>query len=167
MHIQLRDLRAANGHLDIEQSLELPGLSDTAQVVESAGPVQCTLGADWADHMGHITGQVVVGIRYRCSRCLDPFDAVVRARFEERFTDDAKKADDDVHLFSDTIVLDEYVEQTLHLVLEYAPVCRKDCRGLCPECGENLNQVSCDCPSERIDPRLEVLKDLLSPGQSE
>jgi uncharacterized protein len=40
-------------------------------------------------------------------------------------------------------------------------VCRPDCRGICPECGANLNLKSCRCQEERVDPRLAVLAGLL------
>ena len=47
-----------------------------------------------------------------------------------------------------------------HPVLPFAPLCGKDCKGLCQTCGENLNERTCECKNERIDPRFESLKDL-------
>ena len=41
------------------------------------------------------------------------------------------------------------------------PLCRPDCRGLCPHCGCDLNIEQCDCKDEQLDPRLAVLGDLL------
>jgi uncharacterized protein len=40
-------------------------------------------------------------------------------------------------------------------------LCRPDCRGLCIECGKNLNEGPCDCVVESIDSRLAELKELL------
>jgi uncharacterized protein len=40
-------------------------------------------------------------------------------------------------------------------------VCRTDCRGLCPQCGQNLNETTCNCQAPSIDPRLAVLGKLL------
>ena len=40
------------------------------------------------------------------------------------------------------------------------PLCRKDCAGLCPHCGHNLNQGACGCKLEKADPRLEKLRGL-------
>lgn len=40
-------------------------------------------------------------------------------------------------------------------------LCRPDCRGLCSQCGEDLNNGTCDCAEQNIDPRLEVLRSLL------
>ena len=39
-------------------------------------------------------------------------------------------------------------------------LCKKDCAGLCPTCGKNLNQGKCDCPDDNIDPRWSKLADL-------
>jgi len=41
------------------------------------------------------------------------------------------------------------------------PLCKPDCKGLCPICGNNLNDSLCDHNTETIDPRMEVLKQLL------
>jgi len=47
------------------------------------------------------------------------------------------------------------------VALPMKPLCRPDCKGLCPQCGANLNLESCTCESVKIDPRLALLKDLL------
>lgn len=39
-------------------------------------------------------------------------------------------------------------------------LCSKDCKGLCPSCGTNLNKAECNCKDENIDPRLEAFKNL-------
>lgn len=43
------------------------------------------------------------------------------------------------------------------LALPIKPLCRDDCKGLCPECGENLNSGLCACPTGPTDPRLAAL----------
>ena len=58
--------------------------------------------------------------------------------------------------------LDELVEEELILNLPSKNLCRKDCRGLCPKCGKNLNEGLCGCRSDTIDPRLEVLRQLMN-----
>ena len=37
-------------------------------------------------------------------------------------------------------------------------LCKPDCKGLCSQCGQNLNLGDCGCNQRRIDPRLEVLQ---------
>lgn len=52
------------------------------------------------------------------------------------------------------------VEQ-IWLAFPLRPLCRPDCRGLCSQCGSDLNTETCQCKGESIDPRLEVLRGLL------
>ncbi|MDR3176556.1 MAG: DUF177 domain-containing protein [Desulfovibrio sp.] len=44
------------------------------------------------------------------------------------------------------------------LALPAKPLCRNDCRGLCPVCGKNNNRELCSCANEGADPRLDVLR---------
>lgn len=55
------------------------------------------------------------------------------------------------------------VMDVLSLSLSMKPLCRPDCKGLCPTCGCNLNESSCRCTDEAIDPRLARLEALLQP----
>ena len=56
--------------------------------------------------------------------------------------------------------LSDIVRQAIILAVGMKPLCSEDCRGLCPDCGVNLNKQSCRCASEKIDPRWEGLKKL-------
>ena len=54
--------------------------------------------------------------------------------------------------------LAEVIRQNLTLSLSPSLVCRPDCAGLCPQCGQNRNEGSCDCDTAVIDPRWAALK---------
>ena len=58
----------------------------------------------------------------------------------------------------ETIDLGELVREQFYLVLPMKPLCTEGCRGLCPQCGTNLNRGACDCRGVWQDPRLEGLK---------
>lgn len=62
---------------------------------------------------------------------------------------------------SENFNLDELVYSDVVLDLPAKYLCSEDCRGLCPKCGKNLNYETCTCKDNYIDPRLEVLKQLL------
>ena len=67
--------------------------------------------------------------------------------------------DDDVSYYlGDRIDLGEVVREHVALQLPMKPVCRDDCRGLCPQCGANWNEGTCDCRPDDMDPRLAVLR---------
>ena len=58
----------------------------------------------------------------------------------------------------ETIDLDEILREQLLLALPMYPRCQESCRGLCPVCGVNLNEQSCSCEREEIDPRWVALR---------
>ena len=61
----------------------------------------------------------------------------------------------------DTIDLGELMRDEFYLALPMKPLCRPDCKGLCPMCGVNWNRETCTCKAEWTDPRLDSLKTLL------
>jgi hypothetical protein len=58
--------------------------------------------------------------------------------------------------------LDEQVRDLLFLETERFPLCRPDCKGVCPRCGQDLNVGSCDCMFEAHDSRWKALERLRS-----
>lgn len=52
------------------------------------------------------------------------------------------------------------VEEEIFSLIPLNPLCRQDCRGLCPSCGINKNQQSCTCKENDLDPRWQKLKEL-------
>jgi uncharacterized protein len=53
------------------------------------------------------------------------------------------------------------VREYMLLSVPISPLCRPACLGLCPVCGENLNEISCTHEDDAVDPRLAKLKNLL------
>ena len=58
------------------------------------------------------------------------------------------------------IDLSPLVQEQIILALPTRPLCRESCKGLCPQCGVNLNVQTCTCATVVDDPRLEVLRTL-------
>ena len=59
------------------------------------------------------------------------------------------------------IDIDELIMTDVTLEIPFQLLCREDCKGLCPVCGSDLNEKTCNCTQKQIDPRLEKLKMLL------
>ncbi|MDQ4078894.1 MAG: DUF177 domain-containing protein [Chloroflexota bacterium] len=126
-----------------------------------------------------VTGKLETVLEVNCNRCLEPFDQPVVIELEEEFhpsmdlvtgaslpqgqEDDKATFIDEKHI----IDLTEVVRQDFLLALPTTPLCRAECKGLCPQCGLNLNEGQCDCPTESIDPRWDVLKALLDAEEDE
>ncbi|MES1255524.1 MAG: DUF177 domain-containing protein [Acidobacteriota bacterium] len=123
-----------------------------------------------------LTGTATGVLELVCGRCLEPFTWPVAARFELRYqpqppaaagevTPDLEVAEDDLATAfyeHDQIDLGQLVREQFYLSLPMKPLCQDGCRGLCPECGVNLNRTSCACTHRWDDPRLAVLKTLKS-----
>jgi DUF177 domain-containing protein len=57
-----------------------------------------------------------------------------------------------------TIDLDPIVKEQVLLALPVSVLCRDECKGLCPQCGQDLNEAECGCERKVVDPRLAVLR---------
>lgn len=69
--------------------------------------------------------------------------------------------DDYIEVPDYTLDVDNCVQTDIILNLPVKFLCKEDCKGICPKCGKDLNDGECGCQTEEIDPRLEVLKELL------
>lgn len=118
----------------------------------------------------YVDVQLTTEIELECSRCLKPVSYPVRLERSMEIHEEPETGFEGVLLdgFSyehgvDQLELLPYFEKLVATSLESKPLCRPDCKGLCPTCGRDLNQEACACAQERsIDPRLEKLKELLT-----
>lgn len=116
-------------------------------------------------------GEMKVAVEEECSRCLTLFDDILNGEItlivrtdekESKLTADGDE-DNVVYLKAGEHVVDlrDAVREAIILAIPAKPLCREECRGLCPQCGTNWNEESCDCRSDEVDERWEGLKGLL------
>ncbi len=123
-----------------------------------------------------VTGSVSGRATGACVRCLDPVDRAVGGRFQELFAYADRMAhrhevgdddeDDEHEIVADLIDLENVVRDAVVPTLPFKPVCRKDCPGLCSECGIHL----ADDPGHQHDspdPRWSELSKLLEADPQE
>lgn len=107
-----------------------------------------------------VRGLVEAPWRGVCRRCSKDVDGRSRVRVNERFVDSRGPGDDETYLIEhDFADLAAMVHDAIFLDLPLAPLCREDCRGLCPQCGTDRNEAECDCVAP-IDPRWATLDGL-------
>jgi uncharacterized protein len=110
-----------------------------------------------------------------CSRCLEPLEEKVPIEFEEEFqaTVDvhtghpvSEKPSEDAFLIDaqHTLDLTEAIRQYREASATMQPLCRPDCRGLCPDCGRDLNTGDCNCGQDAMDGRWAALSGLRTSG---
>ncbi len=113
-----------------------------------------------------LRGTVSAPVDQQCASCLEdlPSDRVV-ADVAELFTepsDDVAEADREpgYDITDATIDIETLIRDALAQATPPAPKCRPDCAGLCPSCGTNLNNATCDCGDVIADARWSALSDL-------
>ena len=168
-------------HINVAQLLQATvGTTRDYQVSE---PVDITGDGDARPVQGEVElqrtpGSIVVkgalhtNVELSCSRCLSQFTYEITLNFEEEYIptvdvlsgaplpppEEAGAFTIDGHHVID---LTEAIRQYTVLAIPMKPLCKEECAGLCPSCGQNLNQETCDCPVQEIDPRWSELTKLL------
>jgi uncharacterized protein len=95
-----------------------------------------------------------------CRRCSVAVLGVSDVAVDERFVDHPEPGDEDAYVIeNDFVDLAPMVHDAILLDLPLAPLCREDCAGLCPYCGTDRNEATCDC-SAPVDPRWATLDGL-------
>jgi uncharacterized protein len=166
-------LRLDLARLDRERSLQIEArippddpLWEDFEVV-FVGPVEVRGRASWTG-----SGEVVVRgtlyapLQQECRRCLEPVPVTLSEEITLVFlpaTEPGMEDDGDTRLFEEDAAeldLGQAVREEIILAIDPYVVCRPECKGLCPGCGTNLNEETCNCSAEEPDPRWDALRAL-------
>lgn len=123
-----------------------------------------------------VVGRYQTRVELRCARCLEPVERGLAADFDMLYRPlgvDARgeessisEAETEIGYYKgDGLLLEDVLKELVLLAAPVKAVCRDDCKGLCPQCGLNLNQGQCSCKAQRVDARwaaLQSVKDKLS-----
>ena len=119
-----------------------------------------------------VTGRLETVVALSCTRCLSECRMPVNFEIKEEFCpsidivtgvqlpEEPDQDQDPATLIDERHILDlaEVIRQDLWLSLPSAPICRPDCKGLCPQCGQNRSEDSCHCEAEVADVRWAALQ---------
>lgn len=152
----------------IEKELRLPvDLGD----IKLKEDVQVFLMVSKSGSKVLVEGQFTSVIFLVCSRCLREFSFPIKNNFSMEYTPyrelskekehELKREELDISFYhNDEINIEDLIREQIFLFVPMKPLCKSDCQGICPQCGANLNEMSCGCSSEKIDLRLTPLKKL-------
>jgi uncharacterized protein len=171
MFFHVRDLELRAGRFDVELA---PGQIEFFDPkLRQAGPLKASgtveLSAESISEI-RVAGHVTVEMIADCDRCLEPARLPVDGDFElfyrpvsedlgEETVIDESEAEMGFYE-GDGIELNDVLREYVLLALPMQRVCRPDCQGICPVCGQNRNQQLCACQTESVDDRWEALKNL-------
>lgn len=146
----VRDFDFNLAHAHIPPDLDLHQLSGLAKVTRTPQGLLVQV-------------QVQASYGAECVRCLTSIIQPIKTEFAELYAFTRRAATESgLILPEDGIIdLEPLVREYILLASPIGPLCRPDCKGLCPVCGENRNDTDCGHEPDVGDPRLSQLKDLL------
>lgn len=145
----MRDLRHED-FKEYEALVPSESLGLTYEEVEFIKPLSCSVGLfrQGGDNI-YITTDVNATILVECRRCINPFEVDIATTLGVLFSigDTSSETDEDDERYYDgeTLDISEDVRRALVLEIPTWSLCSETCKGLCPQCGTNLNMTGCSC----------------------
>ena len=126
-------------------------------------PVRITAKAHNRASLVTLSLNCVYGFSRPCDRCGELISGEQSKTFEHRLVQTLvdETNDDYIETPDFTLELDDVVISDIILNYPQKFLCKEDCKGVCQHCGKNLNEGDCGCNKKSIDPRLEILKQLM------
>ncbi len=165
--------------IDFDVALE-PGAVDLGDEAEQEGLLAASGRAEVLhEHRGpkeivsdiRLKGRFQGKFDVKCARCLEPVEVPLEAEYDLIFRPaevDAVSGERSItapeteigYYEGDSLLLEDVLREQVLLSLPVRTLCKPDCKGLCPHCGENRNLNECTCAERETDPRWGALGDL-------
>ena len=114
-----------------------------------------------------VNGMIQFGIRAKCARCLSETELDLQSDVnflltpkDESYTESEEGDLDHDFYEGDTVDISGYLRELIAINIPFNIICGKECRGLCSNCGINLNTASCNCEKNLKKSAFAVLKDI-------
>ena len=152
---------------------EFPPLILTGEEIRFLAPVTVDILLERVGKVFPLKGLINSKISRACGRCLQLVEHSVRVEFELAYVHrndleeigiqvEPGQEPEDYEVFEDRpIEIREIVLENIIMSMPMSFICQPGCKGLCPQCGRDLNQEECNCQPDVIDPRLAILQELL------
>ena len=161
MKLQLISIISNNGAtLNFENDLTFEKTEFLGSVYEFLGPLHVVGKIENISGSLLLTAEVNGKIKSECARCTKPLEFDISFGMRENLVQSEEDAEDAVLLDGTLLDLNETVMKNFYVNVPSKILCSSDCKGLCPHCGANRNEVGCGCEDDNIDPRLAVIDTL-------
>jgi len=177
MILQVSQLHEGENRLEYSTEKSEPLRKLVERLGQAGNPVEGSLKADLQltklEPNYYLRGRLRFVLKPDCSRCAEAFPYPVDHAFElglvhlangkpQRTATLAEESEElDLNWFSDNeLNLGPILEEQFNLSLPTQPLCSPDCRGICQNCGKNLNDGACGCATTKADNPFAVLKNL-------
>jgi len=123
--------------LEIEEDLTPLELElEEAGIVWFTGPIHIKADVSRITNAVTVAAQLSGSLRMTCSRCLNEFDVSLKKDLQLNYPIEKQQRHIDI--------MDDIREEIL-LEYPFKPLCKAQCKGICPQCGVNLNEGKCKC----------------------
>jgi uncharacterized protein len=177
MFIEIKDLET--NPIDFREEYS-PGVIDLGPDLRQVSPLHTEGRADLVEeHHGkhkiiqdiRLRGKLDTSLEADCARCIEPvvhkvsreFDLLYRPLGSDAGRDELSVTDAEAEIGyyqGEGLLLEDAVREQVLLALPLKMICREDCKGLCPQCGKNLNEGDCSCTAPVQDLRWAALKEI-------
>lgn len=145
--------------------------------VSTREPVVVNLRAEKSGRDIRVKGNIKAQLSLSCSRCLEEFPWNLESEFDFVLVAPEKNPQTEKELTPEELDISffdgEYVDvaqitaEQIFLHIPIKTLCDSDCKGLCPQCGVNLNTEQCQCPPQTRTSPFEALKNIKPEKQGE
>lgn len=171
MIIDLALIRLQGKPLRVEREFSPESLALDSEILRLNGPVSASTEIRVTGERVRALGQLEAEVELTCCRCLKTMIRHISKSYRLEYRPDPessqhheeslKYGDLGIGFYhQDKLDLNEVIGEQVLLEIPMNPICRDDCKGLCDQCGQDLNQAECRCTRERVDPRWAVLEGL-------
>ena len=170
MLINLTDVLTSEGKTEEQQvSLEMTSFSNGLEqysIIEKS-PVDLKI-SNMSKGKARVEGKAKIILKMNCDRCLKELDEVICLNFfREVFAPDeiAESTDeksDQTFMDGYQLNVEDLINDEILLSLPMKVLCKEDCKGICRQCGKDLNEGECGCDTFVPDPRMAVIKDIFN-----
>jgi len=169
MRIEIEKLEGGKGCF--AHTYQPDELNPLDERVSLAAPASVTGTVRRSGNEVFVNGHLETRAHVECDRCLKPVELPVSTEFALEYVPGADYESSSVAALSEeqmsvsvfdgeAIDVDEIAKEQILLAVPARTLCREDCKGICAECGIDLNTGQCNCSAEEVDPRWAALKGL-------
>ena len=178
MYIRIEQIKEEGLAVEFEEKPQIfPVLSEMINQGECqfVAPIKTALKAIPIGDMIEVTGEINTVVRLPCGRCLEEYETPLKSRFELTFVRRIQETLQDeeqeeieisaaemglIYFQGEEINLKDGIQEQVILAFPIKALCKENCKGLCANCGKDLNEGDCSCDRRPPNNKFAALKNL-------
>ncbi|HOW42592.1 MAG TPA: DUF177 domain-containing protein [Candidatus Omnitrophota bacterium] len=137
MKINIDQVRPEGLHL--EEDISAAQLDVDTQEAKLAGVLRVSADVTRVDEVVRVALRLQGALTFLCCRCLEEYQVAIDRTLEHNFP---------VERSQHTLDITQDIRDDLILEYPFKPLCKTDCKGICPRCGNNRNRGECRCSTK-------------------